>query len=135
MVQSQVVAATRVDIILDHRWSTSTTRWSSLPSALLAYRARRWYNHVSSTNGQQGGTMRKTKPAVLWVVYKMTVHGTVPGPNAVCEQAEWDEMELRRPGFHALIRAGMTSETEAERLARESPGGTIPMTPRLKPRH
>jgi hypothetical protein len=71
--------------------------------------------------------MRKSKPAVTWVVYKMTVWGKVPGPNAVCEQAEWDEMERRRPGHHTLIRAGVTSETEAERLARESPGGTAPV--------
>jgi hypothetical protein len=59
-----------------------------------------------------------------WVVYKMTVKGKPAGPNAVCEQAEWDEMEQYSPGRHTLIRSGLTSEPEAERLARESPGGT-----------
>ena len=77
--------------------------------------------------------MRKSEPVVLWVVYKMTVWGKVPGPNAVCEQTEWDEMERRRPGHHTLIRAGMASETEAERLARESPGGTAPVAAGRKP--
>ena len=76
--------------------------------------------------------MRKSKPAVMWVVYKMTIHGRLAGPNAVCEQAEWDEMEGRRPGYHALIWEHIASEVEAERLARESPGGTAPVTPRLK---
>jgi hypothetical protein len=76
--------------------------------------------------------MRKRSAAVTYVVYKMTIHGRPPGPNAVCEQAEWDEMEGRRPGYHTLIRAHIPSEVEAERLARESPGGTAPVTPRLK---
>jgi hypothetical protein len=68
--------------------------------------------------------MRRKKDLVLtWVVYKMSLAGA-QGPNAVCEQAEWDEMERQQPGYHTLIRAGITSEPEAERLARESPGGT-----------
>src|SRR5689334_18819635 len=67
---------------------------------------------------------KKQKLLVGWVVYKMTIAGKLAGPNAVCEQAEWDEMELARPGHHTLICAGVTSEPEAERLAREAPGGT-----------
>jgi hypothetical protein len=59
-----------------------------------------------------------------WVVYKKAVWGEEPGPNAVCEQAEWDEMERADPGLHTLIRAGIDSEPEAERLARSAPGGT-----------
>jgi hypothetical protein len=69
-----------------------------------------------------------------WVVYKMTVWGRELGPNAVCEQADWDAMELARPGHHALIRAGIASEAEAESLARSSPGGTAPRAARLKAR-
>jgi hypothetical protein len=65
----------------------------------------------------------KQKPLVTWVVYKTNLAGPL-GPNAVCEQSEWDEMERRQPGFHTLIRTGITSEPEAERLAREAPGGT-----------
>ena len=67
---------------------------------------------------------KKQKLLVGWVVYKMTLWGKLPGPNAVCEQAEWDQMEQARPGHHTLIRAGIASEPEAERLAREAPGGT-----------
>jgi hypothetical protein len=61
-----------------------------------------------------------------WVVYKMNLPGPAAGPNAVCEQDEWDEMERHRPGFHKLIREGITNEAEAESLARSAPGGTAP---------
>ena len=70
---------------------------------------------------------------VAWVVYKMNLAGP-QGPNAVCEQAEWDEMERAQPGHHTLNKAGITSEPEAERLARESPGGTAPGAARVKAR-
>jgi hypothetical protein len=56
-----------------------------------------------------------------WVVYRMTVHGKPSGMNAVCEQGEWDAMELAQPGHHTLILAGITNEGEAERLARSAP--------------
>jgi hypothetical protein len=76
---------------------------------------------------------KKREVAVTWVVYKMNLAGPA-GPNAVCEQAEWDAMELANPGHHTLIKAGITSEAEAERLARESLGGTAPGEVRLKAR-
>ena len=41
-------------------------------------------------------------------------------------------MERRQPGHHTLIRAGIMNEPEAERLAREAPGGTAPGLARLK---
>ena len=34
------------------------------------------------------------------------------------EQGEWDAMELSKPGYHTLIRGGIATEGEAERLAR-----------------
>ena len=58
---------------------------------------------------------------ISWVVYLMTIHGKEQGMNAVCEQSEWDALELARPGYHKLIRAGITNEGEAERLARSLP--------------
>jgi hypothetical protein len=85
-------------------------------------------------HGQKEADMRKAEKVASWVVYKMTVSGRQPGPNAVCEQSEWDEMERQNPGRHTLIRAGMMSESEAERLARESSGGTAPKGVRLKSR-
>jgi hypothetical protein len=66
----------------------------------------------------------------LWVVYKMAINGSLSCANAVCEQHEWDEMESQRPGHHTLIKDRIASEPEAERLARESPGGTlVPVRP------
>jgi len=61
--------------------------------------------------------------AASWVVYKMTVNGRLAGPNAVCEQSEWDEMQRHSPGRHVLVREGVANEGEAERLAR---GRTVP---------
>jgi hypothetical protein len=66
--------------------------------------------------------MRRTEKPVLWVVYRMTMHGIGSGMAAVCEQGEWDAMELQRPGYHTLILAGIANEGEAERLARSSLG-------------
>jgi len=65
--------------------------------------------------------MRKTE-VVTWVVYRMTIHGKQDRPHAVCEQSEWDAMELSRPGYHTLIQAGITDEVVAERLARGTSG-------------
>jgi hypothetical protein len=68
---------------------------------------------------------KKGKRIAGWVVYRSHLGGP-KGPNAVCEQWEWDAMEQAEPGRHTLIRRGITSEAEAERVARESPGGTSP---------
>ncbi len=56
-----------------------------------------------------------------WVVYRMTLPGKVVGVNAVCSQREWDAMELARPGYHTLLQAGIASEGDAEKLARQPP--------------
>jgi len=69
--------------------------------------------------------MRTTEQPVSWVVYRMTLHGKPNGMNAVCEQAEWEEMERVKPGYHTLVRAGITNEGEAERLARSGPADGI----------
>lgn len=66
----------------------------------------------------------KARRSESWVVYRVSVRGSAGGANAVCTQAEWAAMELARPGHHALLRAGIGSETEAERLARGTSGDT-----------
>jgi hypothetical protein len=66
--------------------------------------------------------MNSTENATSWVVYLMTVHNNQTQMNAICEQSEWDAMELARPGYHTLVRTGITSEGEAERLARGTSG-------------
>ena len=73
--------------------------------------------------------MRKTEKCISWVVYRMTIHGKVSGMNAICEQREWDAMELAQPGRHALIQSSITNEGEAERLARNSPADDITFKP------
>jgi len=62
--------------------------------------------------------MRAIEISGSWVVYRMNMRGKVSETNSVCEQAEWEAMERERPGFHTLIKAGITNEGEAERLAR-----------------
>jgi hypothetical protein len=69
--------------------------------------------------------MRRTQEVPAWVVFRMTIPGKPQQVNAVCEQAEWDEMEARRPGFHLLVRSGIASEAEAEKLARGTSGDQL----------
>jgi len=57
-----------------------------------------------------------------WVVYRMTLSSNLTGGNVVCEQREWDQIERIRPGFHLLIRSGIATEQEAEKLARGTAG-------------
>lgn len=66
--------------------------------------------------------MRNKPPKVVsWVVYKQP-----DGTNAMCEQSDWDAMERAKPGYHTLIKAGITNEGEAERLARGTSGDSVP---------
>ena len=62
--------------------------------------------------------MKKT----LWVVYEIGGAEKGRGMNVVCEQNQWDALELAQPGKHKLIRTGITNEGEAERLARGTSG-------------
>ncbi len=68
--------------------------------------------------------MNRTEKATSWVVYLMTMHNKQDQQRAVCDQDEWDAMELARPGYHTLVQAGIASEGEAERLARGTAGDT-----------
>jgi len=70
--------------------------------------------------------MRQSKQVESWVVYRMTLAKTLTEVNAVCEQSEWDAMQRENPGCHALVRSGITSEEEAEKLARGTTGDTKP---------
>ena len=67
--------------------------------------------------------MRRIKASGGWVIYRMTIRGT-PGANAVCEQWEWNAIELCQPGYHVLLRSGIGTEVEAEKLARGTSGDT-----------
>lgn len=74
--------------------------------------------------------MMKTAETESWVVYLITVHGKPSGMNAVCEQSEWDAMQRSQPGYHTLVRSGIASESEAEKLARGTSGDVKPRLPR-----
>lgn len=75
----------------------------------------------------------RTRKVEWWVVYQMAVKGSEVGVNAVCTQAEWDAMELARPGHYTLIRDRIANEGDAERLARGTSGDTVRKTPPLRP--
>jgi hypothetical protein len=60
------------------------------------------------------------------VVYQAAVKGMEKGPNAICDQAEWEALEAAAPGQNRLIRDGISNEAEAERLARGASGDIKP---------
>jgi hypothetical protein len=62
-----------------------------------------------------------TPHANTWVVYEKFVHRQDTGQNAVCEQRDWEEMERIRPGSQNVIMAGIATEQEADRYARNGP--------------
>jgi hypothetical protein len=66
--------------------------------------------------------MPKSHGAESWVVYRMNIDHKTAGRLAVCEQGEWDAMGPARPGCYTLVKAGITNEAEAERLARGTSG-------------
>ena len=68
--------------------------------------------------------MRITDESRSWVVYQMKIHGKPTGRSAVCEQREWEAMQRKQPGYHQLVRGGISSESEAEILARGTAGDT-----------
>ncbi len=65
--------------------------------------------------------MRETDKVEAWVVYE-AVQGSDVGRKSVCQQSEWEAIDSRHPGHNKLIQAGITSETEAEKLARGTSG-------------
>lgn len=69
---------------------------------------------------------KNARRPVSWVVYRVTLKGNAAGPNAVCEQAEWEEMERLHPAAHTLVHSGIASEGVAERLARGTSGDPVP---------
>jgi len=67
-----------------------------------------------------------------WVVYRLSIHGKPETVSAVCAAAEWAEIERLNPGKHALIKSGIFSEGEAERLARGTSGDPVARKPALR---
>lgn len=65
-------------------------------------------------------------PIEVWVVYQKPMRGCPDGLRAVCEQKEWQAMNLAKPGYYTLIQDGIEHEGEAERLARGASGESRP---------
>ncbi len=76
--------------------------------------------------------MRKRVPTNSWVIYQTINKGVVTGPNSVCEQSEWEEMERARPGAQSLVQQGIASEGVAERLARGTSGDPVPRGSKMR---
>jgi hypothetical protein len=70
--------------------------------------------------------MREATQDGCWVVYQVTIAGKDLVVNALCEQGEWEALEQSQPGRRRFIRGGITSEGEAERLARGTSGDPQP---------
>jgi hypothetical protein len=99
---------------------------------LLSSRRYRTIKIIARCPGSEEELMAANR-AESWVVYRRPIKGSADGVNAVCETAEWDEMERDQPGFLTLIQAGITSEGVAERLARGTSGDPVPRGPRTAP--
>src|SRR3954468_7467243 len=56
-----------------------------------------------------------------WVVYQ-SVQGKQMGAKSICDQREWEALERANPGANLLIASGLTSESQAEKLARGTSG-------------
>ena len=74
--------------------------------------------------------MRKSAGPGAWVVYQTLLYKKPEAMNVVCEQGDWDALELARPGHYKLVRAGIATEAEAERLARGTSGDAKHHLPR-----
>lgn len=77
---------------------------------------------LPSLSHPQSGRVSKLE---TWVVYLMNGKKTI-GMKAVCEQSEWNAMELAHPGILHLVRDGIATESEAELLARGDSGAGKP---------
>jgi hypothetical protein len=58
-----------------------------------------------------------TTKQTLWVVYEIGATDKLQGMNMVCEQDEWDALELAQPGKHKLVRAGIANERHSQETA------------------
>jgi hypothetical protein len=58
----------------------------------------------------------------LWVVYRMLARGCPDGLRGVCPQDEWEDLIRALPGRLTLIQEHMSSEGQAEQLARGRSG-------------
>ena len=75
--------------------------------------------------------MRSIAEVKVWAVYQIAAQGKEPAVNAMCDQGEWEQIKKSAPGRFTLIKANITNEGEAERLARGTSGDTKPRNTRV----
>jgi hypothetical protein len=69
--------------------------------------------------------MRMTKEPEFWVVYE-SVDGPRTGMKSVCDEDEWESLTAAKTTNVKLIKKGIGSESEAEKLARGNSGDRKP---------
>ena len=67
--------------------------------------------------------MATTSNLRAWVVYLTNAEGMAGEVAGVCEQREWEAIRRSRPDRQTLVREGIASEAEAEKLARACTAG------------
>src|SRR5690349_18321702 len=70
--------------------------------------------------------MRTITEPGSWAVYRIAAAGKDSATNAMCDQADWAELERIAGGRNTLIRGNIASEVEAELLARGTTGDVKP---------
>lgn len=56
-----------------------------------------------------------------WVVYRLTLSEKSGSMNGVCDQTEWEALRTNTRGQLTLIKSGISTEGEAEKIARGVP--------------
>lgn len=64
--------------------------------------------------------MRQKKP-VSWVVYETPATAKMAAMQVVCEEGEW--ARLPADAGYRLVRSGIPTEAEADRIARDGTAG------------
>jgi hypothetical protein len=70
--------------------------------------------------------LKSARHVKSWVIYQTVSKNVAGGPHRVCEQSEWNEMEMLTPGRLCLIQSSIASEAVATRLARGSHADPVP---------
>src|SRR5262249_20255860 len=89
------------------------------PSPFRPVNARRWCNALLHPCGgnRSGGAGEEDGKGRMGSRLAAALNKNLEQRNAVCTQAEGDDLERDQPGYHLLVRSGITTEGEAQRLA------------------
>jgi hypothetical protein len=77
--------------------------------------------------------MRESPKIQTWVVYE-TLKGPMAGLRSVCTASDWKLVESRDPTMNQIIKDGISTENEAEKLARGTSGDQKPRQTAPRPK-